>query len=161
MITQIATPLLAIAMAATLLIVAGPISAQDYTAEPGEIVLLRQVTPTPINRPTRYEGPIMSSVNMRRKVDLSPLDKLEGNELTDAEAAIVRGAPAPGNRVREVAGSNGHMNDGTGTNEELISGPASVNGQLMQTLEGGMSGAIGEQTTDLKKQIGKALGPLK
>lgn len=144
------------------------VAADLHQAEPGEIVIMRKVTPQPVNR-VDQQGPILSKADLRINKLLNPrveranqsINGIDAVALTDSEVAGVRSTP--GGMVQQTlmgTGNAGSYHGAGGLNAgNSLSRSTSDSGQLMQMLGTGGGGA-GDVMQGLGSALGSALGAM-
>lgn len=137
-------------------------AATDYPLKPrvrpGDVVIQRQVEAAPINRVTRYGGPITSRVNVRDTVQ-QQLNGINAVSLTDERAAGIRGS---------VQRSLGSLHRTLGTENQVVRGgsPGRASNRAASSLGGGsgggggVAGRVTSATSGISGTIGRALSPL-
>lgn len=142
-------------------------AADLHQAEPGEIVILREVTPQPHNR-INQQGPILNKVDLRPDPTATehliiPINKsIEVINLTDEQAAGVRGSAPAGNMVREALSSDESPIGGHGShslaNGHMLNRTSDTSGRLYQVLSGSGGAQGGGATNNAMKGFSDALG---
>lgn len=150
-------------------------AADLHQAKPGEIVIMREVTPQPHNR-VDQEGPIISKVDLKpepiaTEYLVDPVNRsIKAIALTDEQAAGVRGStPAGGMVVEALAGDQSPVGKQGGhalTHGQGLNRNSNMNsGRLTQVLGGGGGGAQGGGATNNAMQgfsgaLGQAFGKM-
>lgn len=145
-------------------------AADLHKAEPGEIVIMRAVTPQPVNR-VDQQGPITSKADLRPNMSMErylngPLGSIKAITISDEQAAGVHGNTTIGQRIEGVMtgdanSTQGRHLHGTATGRS-ISRAGNTTSQLTQVL--GAGGGGGATTNNAMKgladALGQAFGPL-
>lgn len=142
-----------------MLIMLTPVYSQD-DVEPGQLVIIREVTPLPHNRQNPH-GEIKTMIDLRSQ---GQMEKLDGGvnsflaiPLTDAEAAVVRSTPNPGTLVINTLNDNSPLLHGdAGRN---ISRSSDMSGRLTQSVagSGGAGGTVNKSVSGFTRALGSAL----
>ena len=144
-------------------------AADLHKAEPGEIVIMRAVTPQPVNR-VDQQGPITSNVDLLPNTSMErhlngPLGSIKAITISDEQAAGIHGSTSIGQRIEGVMTGDANLSQGrhlhgTATGRS-ISRAGDSTSQLTQVLgAGGGSATTNNAMKGLADALGQAFGPL-
>lgn len=145
-----------------MLIMLTPVYGQD-DVEPGQLVIIREVTPLPHNRQNPH-GEIKIMIDLRSQGQMEKLDggvnSFMATPLTDAEVAVVRSTPNPGSLVTNTLNNNSPLLHGDAGRNILRS--SDMNGRLTQPVAGSGSagGTVNKSVSDFTRALGDALGAI-
>lgn len=145
-------------------------AADLHQAEPGELVIMRKVTPQPHNR-VDQQGPIMNKIDLRHDATVNHrilggmdqhLDHIHAIALSDDEAAGVRGMPNPGDEVQRILGTGNtasHQSARGLDGGRSLSRSTSDSGHLFQAIgtASGGGGDVGDAMQGLNNTLGSML----